>query len=59
MTTVALIVTGDLEYAALPASLQRVFPSLNFVLHASPPGANERSNPSRGEAFFVSGITRE
>ena len=50
MTSVALIVTGDLEYAALPTSLQRAFPTLNFVLHASPPGRPMNgftSNPLR------------
>jgi hypothetical protein len=38
MTRVALIVTGDVEYGALHASLQRAFPSLTFEQHASPPG---------------------
>lgn len=38
MTRVALIVTGDAEFAALHRSLQRAFPTLEFVRHASPPG---------------------
>lgn len=57
MTTVALIVTGDLEYVALPASLTRVFPSLTFVLHASPPGApmpGFTSNQLRGREPVLS-----
>lgn len=38
MTRVALILTGDTEFAALHDSLTRIFPTLTFERHASPPG---------------------
>jgi hypothetical protein len=62
MTTVALILTGDAEFAALHAALRRAFPTLDFVRHASPPGQpmdGVTSNRLRGDEPVLSRETRD
>lgn len=44
---VALIVTGRVEFLALHRSLGRAFPGIEFVQHASPPGAPMNGFTSR------------
>lgn len=60
MTRVALIVTGDTEFAAMCDSLKRAFPALDFEVHASPRGQamdGFTSNPLRDEEPLLSKLS--